>query len=633
MASISELVADLFERTPPFDALTDDERRALREKTTLEIYAPGDIILSQGEDVHRALYIVESGLVRLTDEQADRLVNMVGPGATFGSYGLLQGGALPFEARAAEETTCALVAADAFEALRKRNEAFATFFADDLARYVRQLDGETDAQGAFLLFDTRLDAVLGHDVVAVEAETPIREAARAMAAAEDDTVVVTREGAPVGLVTEGDFVEKVVAGDATPQDPVISLVERPPVALRASARLFDAVRVMMAHRIRRIVVTQPDGALRGVLTADDIAHVRGLDPVATTERLERAPSVASLASIRLESNRRLGRLALQGVQAEDLLAVVSEVDDQLKRRLLQLVEADLREDWGEARPGDVSELAWAWLAFGAGGRREGALNSALDNGLVYADPAGEAEAAHAAAYFAELAERSVDALARCGFEDAASGVTAAREAFRQPLARWRAAYGQWAEAADAEATARAAVCFDFRVLYGDDALGDALREAIQAHLPSERLVHILARPAVGADMPLGLFGGFDLDTDPETGREGLDLRRGVLVPIAQMARAMAIELGDAASVTTLERLRHAAASDHPAAAEARALVPAFSTVADLHLREQMAHAERGERPSDRLDPDRLHKSTQNLLKETLKSVADVQKRLRKTLGL
>ncbi len=625
--SIASQVADLLASTAPFDSLSDDERGSLTEKMTLEIYAPGEVVLEQGEDIHRALYFVADGLVRLTNAEADRLVDMRGSGATFGSYGLMQGGALPFEARAVEQTTCALIAAEAFKRLRSENESFARYFEEDMKRYVRGLDNETDAQGAFLLFDTTIGTVVREGTVAVEPETTVRDAVRQMCEAERDAVVVVQGGAPVGIITEGDVAEKVVAGGADASGPVMALVERPPVSLREDARLFDAVRTMMGHRIRRVVVTNTEGKLVGLLSSDDIAHVRGLDPVATTERLERSPNVADLAAIRAESTRRLGRLAGQGVQSEDLLSITTEVDDQLKERLFQIVEDDLRAEWEETRPADVVDGAWAWLAFGPAGRLESALNVGQDNGLVYEDASGE----HAAVYYEELATRIVSALERCGFHPPDEGVTARAEAFRQPLAAWRAAYAHWASAQDADATSRAALCFDLRVLHGDDALGDALIDTIREHLPNERLVRVLASAGTDTSLPLSTFNRFETDQGPD-GREGINLRSRVLQPIVQMARAMAVDAGYFRSANTFDRLRHVAESGSPASGAAKALLPALATLIDLHLREQMAVAERGGTPTDRLDPGRLHQSQQNLLKETLKTVKEAQKQVSKLYG-
>ncbi|MEL6616796.1 MAG: DUF294 nucleotidyltransferase-like domain-containing protein, partial [Bacteroidota bacterium] len=462
-----------------------------------------------------------------------------------------------------------------------------------------------------LLFDTTLGSVIREGTVAVEPDTSVREAVRQMCAADRDAVVVVQDGAPIGIVTEGDIAERVVAGDADASGPVMALVERPPIALATSARLFDAMQTMMAHRIRRIVVTEASGGLAGLLTSEDIAHVRGLDPVATTERLERSPSVADLASLRATSTRRLGRLAGQGVQSEDLLSITTEVDDQLKDRLFHLVEADLREEWADK--GGVPEGSWAWLAFGPAGRRESALNVGQDNGLVY-EASGDAE--HAAAYYEALAERVVEALETCGYAPPDEGVSARAEAFRQPLAAWRAAYAHWASAQDGDATSRAGLCFDLRVLHGEEALGDALRQTIAEHLPNERLVYVLSSDATSESVPLNTFNRFETDEGPD-GREGVDLRRRAIQPIVGMARAMAIEAGYLRSANTFDRLRHVAASDAEASGVAQSLLPAFATLIDFHLREQMATAERGGTPGDRLDPGRLHQSQQNLLKEAL----------------
>ncbi len=200
-------VAHLLARSEPFNLLTEEEREAILRKMTLELYTPGEIILAQGEDVHRALYLVEDGLVRLTEAENGRTIDMVGPGSPISAYGLLQGGSLPFEARAVQETSCALIAADTFRDMIKRNEAFRAYFETDIQRYVRSLDEDIDASGAFLLFDTTLDRLVHGPPPVVVAEASIKEAAQVMADSAADAVVVVRDWIPVGLITEGDIIE------------------------------------------------------------------------------------------------------------------------------------------------------------------------------------------------------------------------------------------------------------------------------------------------------------------------------------------------------------------------------------------------------------------------------------------
>lgn len=638
-SSITDRLDGLLERTAPFSSLTDADRRDLIGGMTLEIFEPGEIILEQGQDVHRALYVVESGLVRLMNVEENRLIDMCGEGAQFGSYGLMQGGILPYEARAVEQTVCALLSADHFRALLKENDEFGHYFEEDIKRYVRGLDTDLDASGAFLLFDTALSSLLRGKVVTVGPESTAQEAARVMSDTDADAVVVVQEGAPVGVVTEGDLVEKIVAAGAPTDTPVMALVERPPVALGGNERLFDAVKTMMRHRIRRVIVVDPRAGqpgredaphVLGLLSTDDISHYRGLDPVATTELIERAATVEALADIRAESNRRLLRLYQQGVQSEDLLGVIGELDDQIKRRALFLVERRLRRE----RPQDVPEGragTWTWLTFGTPGRRESTLYSRQDNGLVYGDPEGEDEKTRAAAWYAALGEHGCAAFDRIGFASFESGILARNEPFRQPLSQWQAAYRQWAEAVDAHATRRAAVCFDVRAIHGDEGLADALLETIDAYTPTPRLLSILMAKAAEVNVPVSFFGRFELDRS-ESGREGLDLRTRGVRPIADMARVLALEAEYLKSSNTFDRLRHVAASERPSAGEAKRLLPAFRTLADLHIRHQMRQAEVGEPPDDWLDPGTLHKSQQNLLKETLKTVQEVQQALGRRYG-
>ncbi len=626
MSSITERLAALLEYTPPFDHLSRAERQSLIGDMTLEIYEPGEVIREQGSDIHRALYVVESGLVRLYDADQNRLINMVGEGSLFGSYGLLQGGILPYEAKAVEPTVCALLSAEHFQNFYKHDPTFAAYFDEDLKQYVRTLDTEMDASGAFLLFDTSLANVVYHAALTCGPDATVQEAAQLMRDNEGDTVLVVHDGSAMGLVTEGDLVNRIIAAGASASTPVMDLVERPPITLSGSARLFDAVRVMMEYRIRRVVVTsdKKDDArpILGIISAEDIAHFRGLDPVATVERLEKARSVGELGTIRNESNRRLFRLYQQGVQSEALLEVVAEMDDQLKARLLHLVEREARE----AQPELAVDLPWAWIAFGAPGRREAALYTSQSNGLVYADPGSDDEAQRAADWFAYLAERAVEALGEVGIRPSDSGILASEEAFRQPLAQWIAAYDQWIAGADANASLRAALCFDLRPIYGDDDLVDSLRDAIRTRLDgARRFLALLMREATKNRPPISFFGRFELERD--AGDEGLNLRERGLNPIVDIARVLALETGYLRSTNTFTRLRHLRESLPDLEREETALLGAFATLSDMHLRAQMQAAETGVTPSDLIDPNDLHKSQQNLLKETFKKVDKVQQAL------
>lgn len=623
--SIPDRLATLLKRTPPFGLLEDKARRDLVGLMTVEFFEPGEVILEQGMDVHRSLYLVEEGLVRLMNVEEKRLIDMCGAPSQFGSYGILQGGILPYEARAVEQSSCALIPADRFRELLKANEEFAAYFDEDIKRYVRTIDTALDPSGAFLLFDTEL-ALLSREAVLVAPDTSVRAVARAMSDADAATVFVVENGVVLGVITEGDIVEKVVAMGKSGDIVAMKLVDRPAVALDGSERLFDAVQAMMRHRIRRVVVinkSPEDGQpALGILSTDDVSHYRGLDPVATIELIERARSVKALAALRSESNRRMLRLYQQGVQSEDLLGVVAELDDQIKRRLVHLVESQAREK----SPDSSVDLRWGWLSFGTAGRRESTMRAHQHNGLVYANPRDAAEAERAAAWFHLLAAKLCDAHEQCGFAPPGSGILARNEAFCQPLSQWQEMFRHWAQGVDAQVTARAVTTFDVRLLNGDEALGDALRATIKEHASNPRLLSILVSQGAEINVPLSVFGRFQLERNEED-QEGFDVRARGLRPVVDFARALALEIGYLKSANTFDRLRAVEASESLSVAEAKSLLPAFRTLIDLHLRLQMQATEVGETPTNWMDPGKLHKSQQNLLKDTLKTIQKVQQSL------
>ena len=618
-------LAALLERTPPFNLLEDEERASLISSMTGVNFEPGAVILEQGIDIHKSLYLVEEGLVRLMNVEEKRLIDMCGPSSQFGSYGILQGGILPYEARAVEETTLQLIPSDRLRELLEANEAFAAYFDEEIKRYVRTIDTALDASGAFLLFDTEL-ARLSREAVVVDPDTPVRAVAQAMRDADADTVVVVENGVALGVITEGDIVEKVVARGESSDMPAMQLVDRPAVALDGSERLFDAVRAMMRHRIRRVVVIEKapeEGEIGlGILSASDVSHYRGLDPVATIELIERARTVDALASLRSESNRRLLRLYQQGVQSEDLLGVVSELDDQIKRRLLYLVEKQAKGEHPEL----VADVSWGWLSFGTAGRKESTIYARQHNGLVYANPEDDAQAERASEWFNLLADTACEAHERCGYTPSGSGILARNKAFCQPLSRWQEMYTHWAEGVDAFVTARAVTTFDVRLIYGDESFGEALRSTIAEHTPNPRLLSILVSQGAAINVPMSVFGRFQLERNDD-GKEGFDVRARGIRPVVDLARALALEIGYLKSANTFDRLRAVEASESLSVAEARSLLPALRTLSDLHLRLQMQAAEVSETPTDRMDPGKLHKSQQNLLKDTLKTVQRVQQSL------
>jgi signal-transduction protein with cAMP-binding, CBS, and nucleotidyltransferase domain len=112
------------------------------------------------------------------------------------------------------------------------------------------------------------------EVVGIDARASLRDAAALMCDEHVGAlVVVTGDDPPqvVGLVTDRDLTIEVIGRGQTGADLRIGdLAKQPPIAVRSSATLREAVMAMEAGGVRRLLVVEADGGVVGLVSADDL---------------------------------------------------------------------------------------------------------------------------------------------------------------------------------------------------------------------------------------------------------------------------------------------------------------------------------------------------------------------------
>jgi CBS domain-containing protein len=611
----------LLERAVPFDRLRPEERRQLLCEVLVEYFEPDEVILEQGRTTHEFLYIVESGFVRLLDPQTQRLVGECGEGRVFGGHGVVEGGALPYEARTVEPTVCVLLRAGRFRELYLAHKAFAAFFDSDLSRYrTRQLP--LDASSARLLFGTRLGDLVHRQPVVCDPGATAREAATTMRRESVDSAVVVCDRRVVGILTDMELRDGLVAEAAPVETPVGRLMSERVVRLQADAPVFEALMAMMRERAYHVVITDglgPEAPLLGVVSDKDVSRAQGYSPAFVLERTEEADSVAELVRIRGETTGLILSLERRGVRPRDLIAINTEVNDRLMVRALGLVEAELAEN----SPGLRVDLPWAWLSLGSEGRGEMGLLTDQDNALVYADPSNPEEAEKAERWFRELAEKANLVLSECGFALCEGDVMARNPKWRGPLSSWNETFRRWILEPEARTLIEAAVFFDLRCLYGEPALVEELKASIEQALRQEsRFLPLLARNAL-ADHSSPFFlrsmveriGGYS---------DALNIKRRGITPLVNIARLFAMQLRYLDSANTFDRFRHAAKALPEMSKTVEQASDAYNQLVELRFDHHLQEIERGENLSNRIDPYALSSTRQEMLRVALSAVGGVR---------
>jgi CBS domain-containing protein len=110
------------------------------------------------------------------------------------------------------------------------------------------------------------------EVVTLEGDAPIREAARLMAERKIGSVGVREAGELVGLVTERDLVVMTLAGSGTADQPIRAAVRAGVPRIGVDASEVECTKLMRDHATRHLLVEER-GQVAGVVSMRDIIQL------------------------------------------------------------------------------------------------------------------------------------------------------------------------------------------------------------------------------------------------------------------------------------------------------------------------------------------------------------------------
>ncbi|HUI01038.1 MAG TPA: CBS domain-containing protein [Nitrososphaerales archaeon] len=116
---------------------------------------------------------------------------------------------------------------------------------------------------------TQVRDAMTQDVLTTTPDKSIVDAAKLMRAQGRGSIVVVDRERPVAIVTERDFLKKVVAEGLTPNSVTVrQVMSSPLVTVGPTTSLRDAAAVMTDKKIRRLPVVEND-RLVGMITTSD----------------------------------------------------------------------------------------------------------------------------------------------------------------------------------------------------------------------------------------------------------------------------------------------------------------------------------------------------------------------------
>jgi len=184
----------------------------------------------------------------------------------------------------------------------------------------------------------------------VGVDTPIRQAAQLMHEHRISCLPVVVGERLVGLVTEADFVGKVVARGSNPDAPVASVMSVTPHTVSAQQSILDVLTLMTRHQISHMPVTFGDELkLVGIVTQTDVIRHQIATSVFMVSDIARMNSSAAIAGVVRQLPRLLCSLVDNGNSVYETGRVMTSITGAVTRRLIDFKE------WIE-KPGPEAQM-------------------------------------------------------------------------------------------------------------------------------------------------------------------------------------------------------------------------------------------------------------------------------------
>jgi CBS domain-containing protein len=608
---------------PPFQFLEDDDLRKLAGGLTMDFYPKDMIVLKQDGPPSDSLRIIKKGGVKVSmkPEDGDEVViDYRGEGDTFGFLSLVGKDRVRSNVIAVEDTICYILGKEMLLKLLDSQLSFTEYFLKEhITRYIDKTYKEMQDKSMFyggsdrLLFTTRVGDMAVKTVVSTYEDTTIREAARIMSDRRiSSIVVVNRDGLPSGIATDRDFREKVVARGRDVDGPVKDIMSSMLIRVDARDYCFEAVLRMIKYNIHHVLVIR-DGALVGVITNHDLMMLQGTSPLSLTKDIENQQTIEGLVPVSRKVNNIVGILIKEGAKAGNITKVITELNDRMVRKIIEFAERKL------GKP----PVAYCWIAFGSEGRKEQTFKTDQDNALIYTDPATDAEADAAKKYFSVFAELVRDGLVQCGFPLCPGNYMAGNPDWNQPLRVWKKYFTTWISTPTAEAVMNSVAFFDFRPMYGEMRLAEALRDHLNGLLKDEKVfLGYLANMAIKNSPPVGFFKSFVVEKSGEHKNE-LNLKIKGLAPLVDLIRLFALEKG-LRETSTLERIETLRSMHTIVQEYGDEMEQAFDFMTLLRIHHQYQQLSSGKSPDNFINPNLLSGLEKRSIKMAFQLIAKMQ---------
>lgn len=610
-----------------FSTLPEQElTEILKRSTNMKIGK--DQFLIHEREKNGELFLLLDGLARsvlINEEGQEETIHFYRAGEVIGLLHHFSGEPVLFSVQTADDCELLILPKKEFHQLLQKYNLFAEKLTIEMSRRLQTLvqslaiESSQHPRGLETYpYRKKVGDLMTRPAISVDEETSIMAAAQLMIDRKISSLLVTKNGELRGIVTEHDLFRMIPCFSSIPSSTVRDLMSSHLVTISAESYFYEAMLKMVNNKIKHLPVVT-EGKLEGIITLKNLSDFRGHSILTFVEKIEEACSIESLGNINPSILSFVYKMKQQLVPSEELCSILSDFNDRILRKIIQLKEQEMVDEGFGSPPVD-----YCWIAMGSEGRKEQTIATDQDNGIIYADIENEEEQEQIDHYFAILAEKIVSSLEKIGVPRCKGDVMATNPHWRKSLSSWKDTLRNWFSYLQLDDIRQFTIFLDFRPIYGNFNLAKELRDFLFLEKRKHPLVYpLLVEDDAGSIVPLGLFGRILFD---KKSGETLDLKSGALVHFVNVMRILSL-LEGIEDVSTVQRLTQLAMRGIFTQEEKNEILHSFQHLIDLRLQLHLEQIQQKKDISNLLSVSKLAKNERIQLKKSLITAKWLQQRL------
>ena len=612
---------------PLFHSLPDFELDVLIEHSISMIQAKDHFLIHEREK-RGELYLLVGGLARsilINESGAEETIHFYQPGDLIGLLHQFSDEPALFSVQTTEKCELLVLPKREFHRLVQKYTAFAEKLTIEMSLRLQQLYQTLAVEASqhpigleTYPYRKKVGDLMTRPPITIELDTPVVHAAQEMINRKISSLLVTEHEELVGIITEHDLFQMIPQHSSIPHTRVSDLMSRKLVTISPEAFFYEAMLKMINNNIKHLPVVKEKN-IEGIITLRSLSDFRGHSVLTLVEKIENVDSLQKLIQINPLIISFTKEMIGGNSTAWELCPILTEFNDRLLRKIIQLAEKEMINEGFGPPPVD-----YCWIAMGSEGREEQTISTDQDNGMIYGDIEHVEDQKTIDDYFNKLSEKVVFGLEQAGIPRCKGGVMATNPHWRKSLSGWKETLLNWFSYLQTEDIRQFTIFLDFRPIYGNKNLAKELRKMLFTEKRKNPLIYpLLVEDDAGSSVPLGLFGR--LLVDKKTG-ETLDIKTSALVHFINVMRILSLFEG-IEDVSTLSRLKQLKKKGVFNEAEEEEISHSFQTLMDLRIRLHLEQIEHQSPLSNTLNVSRLTKHERIQLKKSLTTAKWLQHRL------